>query len=420
MKKLIVVITLLTFIIPGIGRSQEDGGSPGAFLRLGVGSRALGMGRAFTAISNDASAAYWNPAGLGGLKMMEFMGSYSILSMERQHNYVGFIMPFKSLGTFGLSWINLGVSEIEGRDGFGQVTEMFSNAETAISLSWGYPVLESLYLGVTAKYLSHSLENYRSSGFGFDAGLLYKIVDIFSIGASIKDISTSVKWDTPGSTKEKFPMVTRLGGAYYHPKIPLIVGLDYVMNQNQKATFHMGAEMTGLANMFGVRLGFDNGGLAFGGSISVPMKNINFQTDYCLARDPIDATYSHKFTLQVKFSPLAYTFHKESDLSGKYDNQFLNTMTPLHDARIIKTLAQYPNIAMINIGEREGVVNGTVFEVHRVKYPDDNSRNGNRSIIGSVEVIRVRETVSAVRVLQMNDAFLLRVGDYIVLKGKKE
>jgi hypothetical protein len=418
-KKLLVVITVLLLILPGISRSQEDGGSPGAFLRLGVGAKALGMGRAFTAIANDASAAYWNPAGLGGLRMMEFMGSYSILSMDRQHNYIAFLMPLKSLGTIGVSWINLGVGEIEGRDSFGQVTEMFSNNETAISLSWGYPVFESLYLGVTAKYLSHTLEDNRSAGLGFDAGFLYKIADVFHIGASVRDIATSVTWDTQGKTKETFPLETRLGGAYYHPTIPLIVGLDYVMNANQKATIHMGAEM-GLASLFGVRLGFDNGGIALGGSISVPLKNLNFQTDYCLARDPIDATYSHKFSLQVKFSPLNYTFQSDRDLTGKYNNRFLNTMTPLPDARIIKTLSQYPNIAMINIGQREGVINGTVFEVHRVKYPDDSSRNGDRSIIGTVEVIRVKETVSAVRIVQINDGFLLRVGDFVVVSGTKE
>ncbi len=36
--------------------AQEDGGQPGEFLRYGVNARALGMGRAFTAVTNNANA----------------------------------------------------------------------------------------------------------------------------------------------------------------------------------------------------------------------------------------------------------------------------------------------------------------------------------------------------------------------------
>ncbi len=37
-----------------------------------VGIRSAGMGNAFIGLSNDASALYWNPAGLGQLRMQEF------------------------------------------------------------------------------------------------------------------------------------------------------------------------------------------------------------------------------------------------------------------------------------------------------------------------------------------------------------
>ena len=49
----------------------------GEFLKLGVGARALGMGGAFAGLADDASAAYWNPAGLAYLKTNQFMPTHS-------------------------------------------------------------------------------------------------------------------------------------------------------------------------------------------------------------------------------------------------------------------------------------------------------------------------------------------------------
>ena len=37
-----------------------------AFLKLGVGARAMGMGSAYVALADDPTAVYWNPAGLAG------------------------------------------------------------------------------------------------------------------------------------------------------------------------------------------------------------------------------------------------------------------------------------------------------------------------------------------------------------------
>ena len=43
-----------------IGAVQEGA----AFLKLGVGARAVGMGGAYTAIADDVNSMGWNPAGI--------------------------------------------------------------------------------------------------------------------------------------------------------------------------------------------------------------------------------------------------------------------------------------------------------------------------------------------------------------------
>ncbi len=47
---------------------------------VGVGARALGLGTAYTAVANDFSAVYWNPAGLGQMRLNEFSLGLSHLS----------------------------------------------------------------------------------------------------------------------------------------------------------------------------------------------------------------------------------------------------------------------------------------------------------------------------------------------------
>ncbi len=43
-------------------QSDQVGTSMANFLKIGVGPRAIAMGDAFVALSDDASSLYWNPA----------------------------------------------------------------------------------------------------------------------------------------------------------------------------------------------------------------------------------------------------------------------------------------------------------------------------------------------------------------------
>jgi len=53
----------------------------------GVGARAMGMGNGYTAVADDYSALFYNPAGLGQLKNSEIMGSLSSLSVENEASF---------------------------------------------------------------------------------------------------------------------------------------------------------------------------------------------------------------------------------------------------------------------------------------------------------------------------------------------
>ena len=62
-------IKIFLLILPAIFVNGQSFTGSAAFLKRGVSARAIGMGSAYTAIADDPSACYWNPAGLlGGSK----------------------------------------------------------------------------------------------------------------------------------------------------------------------------------------------------------------------------------------------------------------------------------------------------------------------------------------------------------------
>lgn len=66
---------------------------------FGVGARSLGMGTAYTAIANDYSAIYWNPAGLGQIEMSEFSLGLSHLSFNNTSEYFNNQKTYSNSGT---------------------------------------------------------------------------------------------------------------------------------------------------------------------------------------------------------------------------------------------------------------------------------------------------------------------------------
>ena len=99
----IVIIAISVFLFTQSATAQQEITVGNDF---GVGARAMGMGGAFMGVANDATALYWNPAGLSQLKQMEFLGALSHDKLETETEYFGeFDSTFASntrLSSFGI------------------------------------------------------------------------------------------------------------------------------------------------------------------------------------------------------------------------------------------------------------------------------------------------------------------------------
>ena len=89
----------------------------GEFLRIPVGARAIAMGGAFSAVSDDATAPYWNPAGMVYLPYREVIVQHAEqFGRVLNHDVATFVMPIKGAegvvelhdGTIGRTGIQVG------------------------------------------------------------------------------------------------------------------------------------------------------------------------------------------------------------------------------------------------------------------------------------------------------------------------
>src|SRR5207247_11370948 len=83
------------------------------FLSIPVGARAVGMGGAFVAVANDASAMYWNPGGIAGLNKSEAIFTHANWVADININYGGVIIPVEGIGTIGVNFTSMTMDEME-------------------------------------------------------------------------------------------------------------------------------------------------------------------------------------------------------------------------------------------------------------------------------------------------------------------
>ncbi|MCK5534022.1 hypothetical protein KAI68_02815, partial [bacterium] len=118
-KKILTIILSLVIMImaKGMGLSKNYYGQPNDYLQYGVGARALAMGGAYSGLANEASAGYWNPAGLALMDEFEISSMYASFFEGTSLNFIASAHPLgPKIGTFAITDVLLYSGGFEERD----------------------------------------------------------------------------------------------------------------------------------------------------------------------------------------------------------------------------------------------------------------------------------------------------------------
>lgn len=220
-------------------------------LKEGVGTRALGMGGAYTAVADDASSIFFNPAGLA-----ETGFGYTTGSLDSQQTRNGFTYSLVKLGYLGF--------------GEGQVTDPASGDHVNFS-AFGFASRSGwLNWGTNYKSLEWTLAGLPDSGWSADLAVLARLTPQFKVGLVAQDVLTTKARIVPASL--------RVGAALKPFKTnQLIIAADAQLYRAEPGTGHLGVEAS-LAPGLALRAGLDGSTPTAGASF-----NVNFFTlDYGL------------------------------------------------------------------------------------------------------------------------------------------
>jgi len=204
MKRTILAVVVAALVIPCAGFGQTSGknvskaGTVAApFLEIGVGAPAVGMGGAFVSLANDATALYWNAAGVAVLQQSEVVALHTEWIAETKFDFAALVVPLGTFGTLGFSFTSLSMDDMKVRtvekpEGTG---EFFSAGDVAVGISYARQLSDRFAIGFTAKYIQQSIWHEDANAIALDAGTVFR-TDLFGgliIGASLSNFGASMK-----------------------------------------------------------------------------------------------------------------------------------------------------------------------------------------------------------------------------------
>ncbi len=298
MKRLILCLILaVVTVVPAA--AEDFGGYAGAFLQMSVSPRAVGMGNAYTAVSDDIAGVFFNPGAVAQLQRLSFGGAYRDMSLGRTMQQIAVLFPVRGEAAIAITGEMASTSGVMGRDERGTPTGELDNLDGVVSIAFSRRFSRFITLGGDIRYYHQKLESASAYSAGFDFGALVHLkresalpfdgpIDLLRFGVVVRNISAKYPWNTGDywaergelgtDVTDKVPLVVKAGASVLFLKERLLLAIDGEKSEHKDAKLYAGGEFK-LVPQVKLRAGMAAGEPAFGAGFELPIKNVNAQID---------------------------------------------------------------------------------------------------------------------------------------------
>jgi hypothetical protein len=311
-----ITVAVLMLCVSGIYAKPfgKAGTAALQFLKLGVDARAVGMGEAYTAVTDDISSIWWNPAGLAPALKNQAFFSHTNWPADIMHEYAA-VTRTNGVSTWGVSAsvLHMDWMDVTREDEFGPTGEEFTNSDIALGITYASSFTDKFSFGITGKYLRENLYIYDVNSFSFDLGSMYNTGwKNVKIGMALRNFGPDIRFKVDDDEDGRFnedPFdlldndndgVADEDGEELDNKIPMnfslgisgdlmrkddshwIASLQLDNCIDRMETWNLGTEYK-LGNLFlrsGYQFNYDSNGLSAGFGVQVPTRFAVFNVDY--------------------------------------------------------------------------------------------------------------------------------------------
>ncbi|HLD28884.1 MAG TPA: PorV/PorQ family protein [bacterium] len=258
------IFLLITCHLSLVSLWSGSGRSGAQFLKIGAGARGIGLGSAYTAIANDITALYWNPAGLNHMKQKEFGFMHASWLAGTNYEFAGIGLPLSN-HTIGIGAMYLNSGKLEGRSETGEPGGDFGASDLCVTISGARRIRvndkrekvngNQIDMGVSLKLIEQRIADEKANGIALDLGMSWQALSgqrsvsrlshnsyrlPIAFGLAIKNIGTKMKFINEAYN---LPLTITAGGGYnllgslvltadisreiYDRKTSLSMGIEY-------------------------------------------------------------------------------------------------------------------------------------------------------------------------------------------------
>ena len=301
-------------LLPGLAGAanifEKVGTFDGQFLKIGVGARAEAMGGAFVGVADDATALFWNAAGIARIDpdKSEFSFNHAVWPADLQFTQAGYVFHVKRFpGAFGLSVRSLYMDPMIETTAYqpNGTGNTFDAGMMTAGFSYARSFTDKFSAGGTIHFIHEGLAEFSQQTYALDVGTLYDVGALgMRIGMAISNIGSQITFIQRNG---RIPGIFRVGTSMNLMQTgdqKLLGSFEFSHPPDNAERLNVGAEYSFQKFVFlrgGYNLNYDAQGMAAGAGFHIPV-SVAGQADVDYAyTDMKDLGAAHRFSIRFLF-----------------------------------------------------------------------------------------------------------------------